>query len=229
MDRSATSLTLRLALAVLLAIAALPGAAQETRFTQGLLWRVTKPGIKPNYVFGTIHIADARLADLATPVKRAFARANSLTLEFIADQYGRERFLEAAMFSDGQTLEETLGREDFERVLERLEPLGLKREFVNRLKPWGVLLNLRSPGATSESLVQSVDALLYDRARARRMRLHQMEDIEEQVFVFDDFPMDSQLALLSHSLGHPEELQAMAEATTASARGDNSGIAPPLR
>ena len=207
MDRPATALIRRLALA------ALPSVAEESRFTQGLLWRVTKPGITPGYVFGTVHVAGGRLADLPALVNRAFERSNSLTLEFIADQYGRERFLEAAMFLDGQTLEEKLGRGDFERVLEHLKPLGLKPEFVNRLKPWGVLLNLRSAGAASESLAPSVDALLYERARARRLPLHQMEDIEEQVFVFDDFPIDSQVALLRHSLAHYGELPAMSEAT----------------
>ncbi|MBI3374723.1 MAG: TraB/GumN family protein [Betaproteobacteria bacterium] len=212
MDRSASALIRWLAIAAALVVAA-ASAAEDHRFAQGLLWRVVKPGIKPSYVFGTIHVADARLADLPAPVKRAFARSTSLMLEFVADQYGRERFLEAAMFLDAQTLEEKLGREDFARVLEHLGPLGLKPEFVTKLKPWGVLLNLRSAGAGNEGSAPGVDALLYERARARRLPLHQLEDIEEQVFVFDDFPMDSQVALLRHSLAHYAELSGMAAAT----------------
>lgn len=204
---------LRLALVALLAFSAPLAPAAEQRFAKGLLWKVSKAGVKPSHVFGTLHAPDARLAALPPPVDRAFARANSLTLEFIADEYGRQRFLEAAMFLDQQTLEGKVGREDFERVLEHLRPLELTREFVNKLKPWGVLLNLRNARAASEAGAPSIDAGLYDRARARRLQLHQMEGIEEQVFVFDDFPMDSQVALLKHSLAHYDELSAMSEAT----------------
>jgi hypothetical protein len=177
------------------------------------LWKVSKAGVKPSHVVGTLHGPDARLAVLPPPVDRAFARAKGLTLEFIADEYGRQRFLEAAMFLDQQTLEGKIGREDFERVLEHLRPLELSREFVARLKPWGVLLNLRSARAASDADAPSIDAGLYARARARRLPLYQLEGIEEQVFVFDDFPMDSQVALLKHSLAHYDELSAMSEAT----------------
>lgn len=213
MDRSAPSLILRLALVALLALAAPFAPAAEERFATGLLWKVSKAGVKPSYVFGTLHAADARLSSLPPPVERAFALAGSLTLEFIADEYGRQRFVEAAMFLDRQTLEEKIGREDFERVIERLAPLELKREFVAKLKPWGVLLNLRNARSEGEAATITIDGLLYDRARARRLPLHQMEGIEEQVYVFDDFPMDSQVALLKHSLAHYEELSAMSETT----------------
>lgn len=204
---------LRPALVALLVFAAPLSADAEQQFASGLLWKVSKPGVRPSHVFGTLHSPDARLATLPLPVERAFARARSLTLEFIADDYARQRFLEAAMFLDRQTLAEKIGREDFERVLGRLGPLGLKRELVDRLKPWGVLLNLRSAPAAGATDAPGIDAALYDRARARRLPLHQMEGIEEQVFVFDDFPMDSQVALLKHALAHYDELSAMSEAT----------------
>src|SRR5205814_1400075 len=92
----------------------------------------------------TIHVADARLDMLPAPVSRAFGGAKSLMLEFVADGYTKERFLEAALFSDQQTLKEKIGSEDFERALEQLAPIGLSRDFVNKLKPWGVLINLRA-------------------------------------------------------------------------------------
>ena len=207
---------LRLALVAvvaLLALAAPFAATAEERFVRGLLWKVSKADVKPSHVFGTLHSPDARLAVLPLPVDRAFARAKSLTLEYVPDEYGRQRFLEAAMFLDRQTLEEKIGSEDFERVLEHLRPLGLKRDFVTKLKPWGVLLNLRSARDASSAAATTIDGLLYDRARSRRLPLHQMEGIEEQVFVFDDFPMDSQVALLKHSLAHYGELSAMSEMT----------------
>ena len=114
------------------------------------------------------------------------------------------------MFLDGQTLEEKIGAEDFERAFAHLKPIGLSREFVNKLKPWGVLLNLRSPRGDEGS---PLDSRLLEMARARRMPLYQIEGVEEQIFTFDEFPMESQVALLKHSLAHRDELSELAERT----------------
>jgi len=185
-------------------------AAAATRFERGLLWRVTYKGAAPSHVYGTIHVGDPRVADLPEPVQRAFGQARSLVVEFLPDSYGRERFLEAAMFLDQQTLEDKIGRDDFERALDQLRPIGLERDFVNKMKPWGVLLNLR---ASAQAQGASLDARLLALANERRLPTHQIEGVEEQVFTFDEFPMDSQVALLKHSLAHRDELLALAEGT----------------
>jgi len=210
-------------LAGALAVAFAPRAAKaRARFERGLLWRVTKKGVAPSHVYGTIHVPDARLAELPAPVLAAFAGAKSLMLEFLADGYSKERFLEAAMFLDGQTLEQKIGAADFERAFEHLRPIGLSREFVNKLKPWGVLLNLRNPGGAEGS---PLDAQLLERARVRRMPLDQIEGVEEQIFTFDEFPMESQVALLKHSLAHRDELlQLSARTLDAYLAGDLAGI-----
>jgi uncharacterized protein YbaP (TraB family) len=188
--------------------AALP--AEAARFDRGLLWEVTRKGVARSHGFGTIHVADPRLADLPAPVVAAFERASSLMLEFVPDGYTRERFTEAAMFLDRQTLEDKIGAEDFQRALAQLQPAGLSSEFVNKLKPWGALLNLRDPrraeGATP-------DARLAGMARARRMPVSQIEGVEEQIFTFDEMPMDAQVALLKHSLANRDELLELAERT----------------
>jgi uncharacterized protein YbaP (TraB family) len=195
-----------------LASLASPALAQTTRrFERGLLWRVTRKGARPSHVYGTIHVPDARLAELPPPVRDALDASRSLMLEFVPDGYSRERFLEAAMFLDRQTLEETIGRADFERVVEMLSPIGLPREVVTKLKPWGVLLNLRNARRGADGM--PVDAQLIELARERRMPLDQIEGVEEQIFTFDEFPMESQVALLRHSLDYRDELDALAERT----------------
>lgn len=189
--------------------ACLPAYGQE-RFTRGLLWRITKDGVAPSHVFGTIHVGDPRLGALAPEVRTAFDAATSLMLEFVPDPYARERFLEAAMYQDRRTLQDEIGAADFERAFEQLKPIGLSREFVSKLKPWGVLLNLRTAAGAEGS---PVDGQLLAMARERRMPVQQIENVEEQVFTFDEFPMASQVALLRHSLEHQKELLALAEST----------------
>jgi uncharacterized protein YbaP (TraB family) len=199
----------RRAFLILSLAACLPAYGQQ-RFTQGLLWRIGKDGVAPSHVYGTIHVGDPRVSVLPAEVRAAFDAAASLMLEFLPDPYTRERFLESAMYQDSRTLEREIGAADFERALEQLKPIGLQREFVNKLKPWGVLLNLRNAAGPEGS---PLDGQLLELARARRLPLHQIENVEEQVFTFDEFPMDSQVALLRHSLAHREELLALAEST----------------
>jgi uncharacterized protein YbaP (TraB family) len=171
-----------------------------------LLWRVTKRGQPPSHIFGTIHDADARVVDLPAPAAAAFSHSRTLMVEFLPDAYTRERFTEAALFPDRQTLEEKIGAEDFARVVEELAPTGLDREVIGRLKPWGALINLRHPPAEAP---ESLDARLIGQARARRLAVFQMEGVEEQIFAFDECPMDTQVALLKHTLAHRDELLAL--------------------
>ncbi|HUQ74030.1 MAG TPA: TraB/GumN family protein [Burkholderiales bacterium] len=192
------------------ALAVLPAAANADPFTRGLLWRVTKQGGAPSHVFGTIHDPDPRLAELPVPVRGALARSKSLMVEFLPDAYAQERFLEAALFSDRQTLEQHVGAADFARVLDELAPIGLSREFVNKLKPWGVLLNLRAPRPVHAT---TVDSQLVELARQRRMLIGQIEGVEEQIFTFDECPLESQVALLRHSLAHRSEILDLARRT----------------
>jgi hypothetical protein len=205
----AARLTARLLLATA-AIVFAAGVGAGERFAKGLLWRVSKEGVAPSYVYGTMHVADTRIADLPAPVRRAFDSSRSLVVEYVADGYERARFLEAATFLDRQTLTDKIGRDDFSRAVEALKPIGLTEAFVDKLKPWGVLLNLRSE-RTGEGL--SPDAQLQARALERRMPRFQMEGVEEQVFVFDEFAMESQIALLRHALAHRDELETASERT----------------
>jgi len=57
-----------------LALSALPAWAAPERFARGLLWRVSAPGTPPSHVFGTLHAADARLAELPAAVRKALLR-----------------------------------------------------------------------------------------------------------------------------------------------------------
>jgi len=200
----------RALLAAALALGTRPALALTGRFTRGVLWRIAHADTSPSHLYGTIHDGDASVAALAAPALVAFTHSRSLMVEFLPDAYSAERFTEAAMFADGRTLEELIGAEDFARVLEALAPIGLTRDVVNKLKPWGALINLRQSGV---SAAPGVDRTLLEQARVRRMRVQPMEDVEEQIFSFDECPLASQVALLKHSVAHRDELVQLAERT----------------
>jgi len=210
-----------LALGLLLLAAA--GAAAQP-FTEGRLWRISRAGIPHSYVLGTIHIADDRVSRIPAPVADALDRSRMLALEVapLANDSDELRALEQL---DGNArLEPLLGSTVYADLRSRLLAQGMADDTVARLKPWAALLRVSGVGAPPKE--RSLDENLFIAARERRMRVVPLELIEEQIAAFDTVPMESQVALLTHVLAHPETLAAGVEPTIrAWQRGDLAKLA----
>ena len=183
----------------------------EARFPRGLLWRVSKPGVAASHIFGTIHIADPRVLLIPDPVKQALMQAKSFAMEMQFDPGGEARFSEAAQFEDGRRLEPLIGAEAFAEVRADLRRREVPEEIIARLKPWAALVNLIITPADYEHI--TLDQRLYAMARARRLPVHGLEGIEEQIAVFDGIPLASQVALLKHQLAEREYFVGLIEPT----------------
>ena len=186
-------------------------AEAKARFSRGLLWRVSKPGVAASHVFGTIHIADPRVLLIPDPVLQALARATSYAMEIQFDPAVEARFFEAAQFEDGRRLEPMIGTEAYAQVLTNLRLREVPEEVVARIKPWAALVNLI---VTSEDYDRfTLDQKLYAMAQVRRLPTFGLEGIEEQIAVFDGIPLDTQVALLKHGLAEREHFVGLIEPT----------------
>ena len=203
------------ALAALAAGAMLParaGAAPaKRRFDRGLLWRVSRGGVAPSYIFGTIHLADPRVLDLPQPVRDAFARCKRLLVESVQGRPEQARLFEAAQFEDGTRLEALIGADAFGKVAAHLHARGIPGEVIARLKPWAALANLTVTPEDYEGM--NLDQDLVRLARERGMRVLGLEGIEEHISVFEGIPLDTQVALLKHGLESKDFLVSMIEPT----------------
>jgi len=201
-----------LACCVVAIACSLAGAAtSETRFAKGLLWRVSKGGSTPSYVFGTIHVADPRVLDIPDPVSRALARSRRYYMESVQGVREAARLLEAGQFDDQRRLEPLIGADAYAKAAAMLRERGVPDDVITRLKPWAVLTNLTVTPEDYEGV--TLDQKLLELARARKLRVMGLEGIEEQIAVFDRIPADTQVALLRHALDHRDELAAMIEPT----------------
>jgi len=186
-------------------------AKSQARFSRGLLWRVSKPGIAASHVFGTIHIADPRVLLIPEPVMQALAQAKSYAMEIQINPAVEARFLEAVQFEDGRRLEPLIGAEAYAQVRTSLRLREVPEEVIARMKPWAALANLT---VTPEDYAQhTLDQKLHALARARRLRSFGLESIEEQIAVFDGIPLDTQVALLKHGLAEREHFVGLIEPT----------------
>jgi uncharacterized protein YbaP (TraB family) len=186
-------------------------AKAQPRFSRGLLWRVSKPGVAASHVFGTIHIADPRVLLIPDPVMQALAQAKSYAMEIQFNPAVEARFYEAAQFDDSRRLEPMIGAEAYAQLRQRLRLRELPEEVIARMKPWAALANLT---VTPEDYDRfTLDQKLYALARARRLPAFGLEGIEEQIAVFDGIPLDTQVALLKHGLAEREHFVGLVEPT----------------
>ncbi|MBI2311723.1 MAG: TraB/GumN family protein [Betaproteobacteria bacterium] len=171
-------------------------------FGEGLLWRVDKPGLTPSYVFGTIHLADQRVVAVPAPVREALDGARSFTMEIMVDDMGRMVFTEAMQLPGNEDLRSLLGEDLYGKVNRLLARNRISSDVANRLKPWGALLNLTEPTADPGA---TLDHELLHAAMLRRKPIYQLEGVEEQIFLFDEMPMEIQVALLRHAVERYEQ------------------------
>lgn len=206
-----------------LLLAGWPGAvAWAEAFDRGLLWEVRRPGGPPSFVFGTMHVVDARVARPPALVEEAFAAARTFVLELYPDRAVARRFFEGSQLDAGQRLSDLLPPALFDRLVARLAERGITRESAQRYKPWAALL-LVTAGAGEGG--ESLDIALYARARSARKRVEELDSVEEQLAVFDDLPVPTQVTLLEIAVDRHDALRAELEQSIAAyRRGDLAGL-----
>ena len=212
--------SLRVPALVLLAAAALciaepaapadprPDLRPAARYARGILWEVRRPGTAPSHLFGTIHLADPRVLALPLEVRAAFGASTSFLTELVVNEAVARRYYEAAQFEDGRALAALIGADEYARVSAIMQARGFPPDLLPRTKPWAVMLNLALPAPDTGPMDRGVvlDQQLYLLARVQNKAVGELDQIEEQIFLFDEMPMEAQIALLRNALANYHRL-----------------------
>jgi len=189
---------------------------------QGLLWKIEKAGIAPGYLFATIHLEDARVTRLAPPVAQALANSEALVLEVDLGPRSRQAASRAMFFGDGRSLPEVVGESLFQQSLAALRPRGFQADHVRLMKPWAVFSVLSMPQAKSG---QFLDAVLYQRATRRGLPVYALEEMSEQIAVFEGLSLQDQIVLLRDTLANKDAMPRFIDETLrVYLRGDLSAL-----
>lgn len=198
-------------------------AAQPAAPRQPFLWKAQRAGAPPVWLFGTIHVPDARVQALPAVVADAFRDATHVVTEIPLD-------LEAQLSVSGQlllpandSLQTLVGEARFSRLVTVISAAlaedapaiaNLVIGALDRLKPWAAMAQLSLLDYLPEVLAgrPSLDARLYADASSAGKRLSSLETIDDQARVFDVFTADEQVALLEAALVQAEEGRAAGQA-----------------
>ncbi len=181
-------------------------------FPTGNLWRAEK-GDNTVVVAGTLHIPDPRLAEMVAAVRPHLEGADVLILEATSEDEAALAGLAASkpdffFITEGPTLIDLLGPDDWGRVEERLAALGVPGFLGAKFQPWYMNLTLAIPPCALE-LIQSgekgFDRQLEEIALASGVPLASLDDAETVLSLFADEPIEDQLDGLRITLNTQED------------------------
>ena len=176
---------------------------------QGIFWQIDKPGLRPSYIFGSIHSDDPRVTELPSIVSDHFEQADSVSLELIMDKRSLQESAKAMFITGNKTLDNLLGKELFEQVVKAANPYKIPAFVLKRIKPWAVIAILSMPPKKKTGLF--LDLLLYREAKERNKRVYGLEKIQEQLYVFESFSLEEQIVLLKDTLKNADKMPEMFE------------------
>lgn len=178
------------------------------RFDKGLLWKIEPAGAAPSFLFGTMHSDDPRVVQLPAPVQQAFDQAGSVTLEVELDAQSLISLATALMLVDGSTLESLIGRDLYKRTVQVMSAQGIPDALVANMKPWAVAITLMTPPNKSGVVL---DQVLYQQAISSGKKVSGLETVAEQMALFDELPLEVQIALLRDTLDNLPDIARMLE------------------
>jgi uncharacterized protein YbaP (TraB family) len=183
-----------------------PLAAPSTAPAHGLLWEISRPGMAPSYLFGTIHSEDPGVIALAPVVEQAFTTSRQVVLEVNLNADAIATGATAMLLTDGRRLQEIIGGELFAQAVAALRTRGIPEAVAERMKPWAAATALSMPVPETGRVL---DVVLFERAQQTGKTLHGLETIAEQLAVFEGLPLDDQVALLRDAVEQFDGLDAM--------------------
>lgn len=178
------------------------------RFPDGLLWRLTRAGRAPSFVFGTIYFADPRLTELPPEVLAALKATKRFAQQGDLDAFADTRTFDLAVFRDGRKLPSLIGEQEFDRLVPLLRERGVQEANLERIKPWAAWLAIvRSP---REPL--PLQTLLASAAAKTGHTTIKLDYPNDQAALLDSIPLDSQVALLTHAIDNRDAYRPIADA-----------------
>lgn len=173
-------------------------------FGQGLLWKVTKQGFEPSYVFGTIHVAERHVSTQLEKVRDALAGSEIFVMEAVFDPDGIEALRGMMFFTDGASLQDVISAGLYAETLAILRAYHVTETDLAAMKPWAAYLTMSYPADMGVIL----DRRLMQLALQAGIDTMGLETVVEQGGLFNSFSLDDQVRLLTDAICHRELLEA---------------------
>ena len=164
----------------------------SAKYSDALLWKVSKAGSSSSYIFGTIHVSDPEITNLPEAVKSALINSDTFVMEALPNPEDVLTLSQMMFYMDGTTLSEFLDDELFLRTATVLSEFQLPIEAVAIMRPWAAFLMMNYPADNPMPL----DLKLLEIAMGQGAKTAGLETLSEQGAVFSEMALNDQLRLL---------------------------------
>lgn len=165
---------------------------------KGLLWKLEKPGEKPSFLFGTMHITDQRVTTLPAAAQKAYDGADTVIIE-TTDALDKAKMMAAMaaepglmMFTDNTTLSSLLSPEDVAVLNKGLDARGIPPLTVAKMKPWILSAMVALPAcevARQSAGAPVLDVKLASDAKASGKDVEGLETAVDQLRAMASLPL----------------------------------------
>ena len=188
------------------AYAAIEAAASAMPFRHGKLFRLSRAGTEPSYVFATLHLSDPRVTGFSPRLRAALAGSKIVALETIqtgavlrqAITNNRAAWRRATVAEENQRADHLLDKADFAQLEALAARKGVAKSAVHTFKPsvLALMLDLPSCAMGVPGAKPYVDELVANIARVNNIEPRGLEPIIEQLEVLDGLPRETARDLL---------------------------------
>ncbi len=174
-----------------------------------LLWKVEGGDIQTSYLFGTFHMLPQADFVLKEKVKKAFEESEKVVLELDFDDPSMQsEMMKNIQMKGGVTLDQLMSKEDLEILDSQLqEAAGLTTAQVNTFKPFMVETFLLP--TFIEGTPASYEITFVQMAMNKSIPIEGLEEVAEQVNVFDEISYENQVEDLLDILKNRENMESL--------------------
>ncbi len=217
------------------AYAAIEAAASAMPFRYGKLFRLSRAGTEPSYLFATLHLSDPRVITFAPAVRDAIAHSKIVLLETIETGEVLRRAIaknpaawrRAILAREDERAGRLLSKADFAELEAYVARMGFAESAAREFKPSTLSFLLDQPDCAPRGPQANpyVDKMVADLARENKVETAGLESMAEQLDVPNGLPRETGRDLLVAVLRQAEHGADVAETAIERYReGDIGGL-----
>ena len=176
-------------------------------FSQSLLWKVTGGDLnKPSYLYGSIHIQDARVfAFDSTVVLGSLQSCDAFAMEILLDEIDPMVLKKSQFMPKGKMLSKMMKPADFAKLDSLCKvKLGVTAYLVNGYKPFFLSSALQQADMAKDQ-DDALDVYFLKKARAADKKCFGVEQYQDQIAAIDAISLKEQIKMLVQSLETTEQ------------------------
>lgn len=182
--------------------------SKNSKLENSLLWKIEgKDLTKPSYLYGTIHMIDAKDYFLPDGTLSAIDATDRMVFEIdmndMSDMGSIMGIMSKAFMKDGKSLKDLLNDEDYKVVSDHFAKIGMPLMMLERLKPMFLTVFAygdMDPQGMKNGSIKSYEMEFFEMAKNMNKDVGGLETIEFQMGVFDEIPYKDQADMLVETI-----------------------------